>query len=409
MDYLDEYLLLQKNFNLTEDYICISALDLNIYNIPFGSGGYYTLPGVGDEIVADELGKNGTVWGEQDTDCISKTRNIFDIPDQSIGVNSSFRYILLKGRSRKKSEGVIFLFHGLNEKAWDKYLVWAARLQRLTGKAVILFPITFHMNRVPDCWSNARLMNEISEERKLKYPGLACSSFANAAISTRLSLKPHRFFFSGFQTYYDIMRLIGQIKSGTNQFISPGASIDLFGYSIGAFLSEILFLADSYDNLSSSRLFLFCGGTTTDKFQPVTKTIMDSAAYEQFSSFYMKKYEDEVCANSIMKAFYSNPLPEAVAFQAMLNSQKLVEYRTGRFSRLKDRIFAIPLKQDSVIPAGSVVETLRCGSADLPVRVEVMDYPYKYSHETPFPMKGNRQETEHYFSATFSRVAEFFE
>ena len=61
---------------------------------------------------------------------------------------------------------MLLLFHGLNEKDWDKYLPWAHALARATGKAVLLFPTAFHMNRAMGHWSDHRCMHRASQERR---------------------------------------------------------------------------------------------------------------------------------------------------------------------------------------------------------------------------------------------------
>lgn len=70
------------------------------------------------------------------------------MPDCDIESNSRYRCLMMEPAT-ETPRGVILLLHGLNEKRWDKYLPWALRLVRGTGKAVMLFPISFHMNRTP--------------------------------------------------------------------------------------------------------------------------------------------------------------------------------------------------------------------------------------------------------------------
>jgi hypothetical protein len=62
------------------------------------------------------------------------------------------------------------LLHGLNERSWDKFLPWAARLVESTARAVILMPIAFHMNRALAEWSLLRAMRTVSKQRKMDYP-----------------------------------------------------------------------------------------------------------------------------------------------------------------------------------------------------------------------------------------------
>ena len=80
--------------------------------------------------------------------------------------NIKFRYHLFRPKGDNKVNHVILLFHGFNEKYWTKYLTWAKTLVEETGKAVLLFPIAFHMNRAPLSWSDSRQMFAISQQRK---------------------------------------------------------------------------------------------------------------------------------------------------------------------------------------------------------------------------------------------------
>ncbi|MDP4196743.1 MAG: DUF6051 family protein [Bacteroidota bacterium] len=409
MAYTDEYKTLLKSFNQNEYQIDIPELDLQIFNLSFNSTGYFSLPGIEERLIKEEITKNAIRNGSSFCYNNPLLNAVFDAPDAMVPENKDFKYIFLRNSATKKSNRVILLFHGLNEKSWAKYLVWGTTLLRKTGKSVILFPITFHMNRCPESWSNRRLMNEVSIERKAIFPDLAESSFANAAISTRLSTRPQRFFYSGFQTYYDLMKLLEGIRNGSDPFIESNAHIDVFSYSIGAFLSEILFFTGSNGFLNNSRLCMFCGGTTTDRFQPVVKTIMDSAAYKKFNDFYARNFDNEVESNSLMREFYRKPLPEAKAFRCLLSSELMRDFREQKLLELSDRIYAIPLKQDKVIPAEAVCRTLKGESGNIPINVEILDYPYRYTHETPFPIIENiSKSVDMYFDLTFSKISEFF-
>ncbi|NBB90561.1 MAG: hypothetical protein GVY23_05055, partial [Spirochaetes bacterium] len=113
--------------------------------------------------------------------------------DRDVPENLRFRYPVFVPRraqssaagegARAPSGGAIILLHGLNEKSWLKYLPWALELAEKTGRPVILFPIAFHMNRAPGAWSNPREMIGVSRERRKLFPGVAASSFVNAALS----------------------------------------------------------------------------------------------------------------------------------------------------------------------------------------------------------------------------------
>src|SRR5665647_2625249 len=70
-----------------------------------------------------------------------------NINDTLITENRSFSYpVFTPGNPESKK--VILLLHGLNERSWVKYLVWAYYLAQYTNSYVILFPISFHINRL---------------------------------------------------------------------------------------------------------------------------------------------------------------------------------------------------------------------------------------------------------------------
>jgi len=45
--------------------------------------------------------------------------------------------------------------------------------------------------------------------------------------------------------------------------------------------------------------------------------------------------------------------------------------------------------KDKVIPAKGIIETLIGKSLSCPKNVEVIDFPYEYTHEMPFPVRNN--------------------
>ncbi|MBI1933677.1 MAG: hypothetical protein HYS24_14190 [Ignavibacteriales bacterium] len=307
--------------------------------------------------------------------------------DRKIEENNKFNYIIIKNNSIKRAKDVIFLFHGLNERIWDKYLPWALNLNKQTGKAVILFPIAFHMNRAPLSWSNPRLMKKMSDIRIKKFNGIQNSTFANAALSTRLHSNPSRFFTSGFQTFSDVTKLIEEIRNGENKYIYDDCSIDFFGYSIGALLAEVLLMSNPNKFFEKSKLFMFCGGPTFDIMFPVAKAILDSEAYNSMSIFF-KVFDDYLNNGKIERT----SLPEIKYFKSLLSQYGLRNIREERLLELKDRIFAVSLIKDKVVPPESVINTLNGSNKKIPIRTMITDFPYSYSHEIPFPADKEQRE-----------------
>jgi len=79
--------------------------------------------------------------------------------DPLISENNSFSYPVFIPAD--ESTKVILLLHGLNERSWLKYLVWAYWLAENTSSYVILFPISFHINRSPESWKDPRIMERL--------------------------------------------------------------------------------------------------------------------------------------------------------------------------------------------------------------------------------------------------------
>jgi len=136
------------------------------------------------------------------------------IPDEAIPENKSFTYYVFAPAGSTKFKKAILLLHGLNERSWDKYLAWAFYLADRTGHPVLLFPIAFHMNRSPRAWGDPRLMQPLQALRGQQFGPDARSTFANVALSERLSAAPLRFFTSGQQSAADCVNLCRQIYLG---------------------------------------------------------------------------------------------------------------------------------------------------------------------------------------------------
>jgi hypothetical protein len=329
--------------------------------------------------------------------------------DIDIQENKFFTYALFKKSNPRRAHGVILLFHGLNEHSWHKYLPWAEKLVDLTGKTVILFPIAFHMNRTPAEWGKSRSMNVVSGIRRSHSPAIMNSSFANAAISARIELIPQRFFWSGLQTFDDVVRLLSEIKSGTHPFIEPEATIDLFAYSIGSFLSEILVMANPNNYFQNSKLFMFCGGPTLDRMSPNSKFILDSDATIAIYSFYTERLETELKLDLRIAHYFSEAHTAGVEFKMLLSYQKNKEAREQRFRQLQNQLCAVALKNDDVVPANEVLNTLKGDYRDIGMQVEVMDFPFPYTHINPFPTGGMHERlVEISFDEVFRKAAAHF-
>ncbi len=185
MKYIDVYKQLKKIENYNDNEI---EVDDNIImrNFSFESNYRFILPG-GSGNNDDYEFVPSRIDQEYEPDIIQEMLNK---KDAEIMENISFRYHTLSLKNGSKAQSIIFMFHGFNEKHWDKYLPWAKYIVEKTGKTIVLFPIAFHMNRAPAAWSDTREMYKISEQRKNRHPNVISSSLSNVAISTRLHNKP---------------------------------------------------------------------------------------------------------------------------------------------------------------------------------------------------------------------------
>jgi hypothetical protein len=126
-----------------------------------------------------------------------KTAPFYPAADSTVSENREFPYVVFVPAGKEKCDRAIILLHGLNERNWNKYLVWAEDLVMTCGVPVLLFPMAFHMNRTPTSWFTPRWLKPWLNRRKQEIMGLCNASFFNVALSSRLSVDPLRFYSSG--------------------------------------------------------------------------------------------------------------------------------------------------------------------------------------------------------------------
>jgi len=311
--------------------------------------------------------------------------DFYNINDEDIIENKEFRYPVFVPGTGKKYKRAILLLHGLNERSWLKYLPWGYYLAIKTGVPVILFPIAFHMNRSPQMWSNPRAVMPLLIRRNHSVARASMTTIANVALSERLSEDPLRFMLSGWQSAEDVICLLEQTKSGKHPFLEKNADIDLFTYSIGSFLGQILMLANPANLLQQSRMFLFCGGSLFSQMNGVSRLIMDETAFRKIYHFYMCDLQTQIRQRH---PFFVHLQQTSLgnAFISMIRESNRRTFREHTIAKLHDKIQAICLKNDSVIPATGIIQTLGIHGKPPFCNVEVFDPPFPYSHETPFPV-----------------------
>lgn len=330
--------------------------------------------------------------------------NFLNCDDLNIRENFAFTYPVFAPSSRDSKKAII-LFHGLNERSWQKYLAWAYYLAECTGSYVILFPISFHINRSPSEWGDPRAMMQMLKENVTICGDSEKSSFANIALSKRLTEDPLRFFNSGYRTILDIVDLVMAIKAGRHPIVPQDVEFNIFGYSIGAFMAEIMMMGNPGNLFSRSKLFIFCGGSVFSTMQGTSKLIMNSRAFDRVYNFYLYDFEKTIRKSQLYEFFNSNPL--GLSFRSMIDFARLKHFRENLLKKMRDQIHSISLLKDSVIPPDGITATLND-----PIHsnmAEIWDFPYEYSHENPFPVFPQKMEriVDIHFEKVFLKAANF--
>ena len=107
---------------------------------------------------------------------------------------------------------------------------------------------------------------------------------------------------------------------------------------------------------------------------------------------------------------YMHTHPEGNNFRSMLNYRVLTECREEVFRKMSHQFYAITLAKDEVVPAYEVINTLQGSRRDIPINIEILDYPYKYIHEDPFPaLPKIADEVDEQFRFTFDKISAFLQ
>ena len=319
--------------------------------------------------------------------------------DNCIEENFSFEYPIFIPSGKSKHDEAILLLHGLNERSWNKYLPWAEYLCFHTGKPVILFPIAFHMNRSPLSWSNPHNLINLLNFRRERYDDDRSISFANVALSGRISENPERFYLSGRQTWADLTSFFAEIKTGRHPLFKEATQIDIFAYSIGAFLSQVALMTNQKGLYADSRLFMFCGGSIFRSMCGISRSIMDRAAFDRLQDYYIHQFASEG-----LKRW--NHDEAFKAFSGMISPERMQQEREEIFTLMRKRIAGIALAKDLVIPYHGVEEAM--GRENTEKNIQLLDFSFAYTHENPFPLNlKDMTSVNRAFNIIFSQAAAF--
>jgi hypothetical protein len=327
--------------------------------------------------------------------------------DTQIRQNIHFRYPVLLPDGKKKYDRAIVFLHGLNERTWHKHFTGASYLAERTGKAVIMFPLSFHINRGLPEWTDSRRMADRLELRKHRYPGISDASIANFALSERLTNFPERFLISGIQSATDIIRLISEIQGGHHPFFAHRTKLDVFAYSISCMLMQSIMTSNPGSLLDRSKIVFFAGGSLFSHMHGLSRYIMDSVAFETLRKFYLGISRKLTALPDELRAWLSDS-PYGAAFSSIIAPETHRKAREKNLAPYKERLMVIALRDDKVIP----VEGIRKATGEKFFRdknFRIVHFPYAYSHENPFPVMHRKlaEQVEGAFQSVYSPASDF--
>lgn len=378
MKFIEQYQQLKTLFDLNQDEIAIPGSTTTIRNMEFQS----------------EFDLQASCAGQ--------------ISDSQIVENIRFRYPVLMPEGKSKTSNAIVLLHGLNERSWYKHLSGAKFLAEKTGKAVILFPLSYHINRgLPD-WTNVRKMAGLLDIRKQRFPHVKEASIANLALSDRLTEFPERFFISGLQSTIDLIRLLKDIQNGKHPLFDANAKTDLFAYSISCLLLQSLMISNPENILGRSKIVFFAGGSLFGHMQGMSRYIMDSVAFESIRKCYFDVVSRKPC---FLKEFMPWIMEHSFgkAFRSLIAPDILRETREEKMAEFSENLMIIALRDDKVMPVEGIRQAIGekfCRSK----RFQILHFPFPYSHENPFPVLNNKidVQVEQAFRNVFNPTMQFF-
>ncbi len=306
--------------------------------------------------------------------------------DADVAENIRFRYPLVRehgapGRLHRHRRCVILL-HGLNEHSFTKYLPWAYTLWAQTGSPVILFPLTFHINRVLPQWARHQ---EESFSLRQRLPGNENVHRFNAVISERLAAHPERFFWGAMQSYHDLEDLVRAIRQGRHPHIDPGARIDFLGFSAGGYIALTLLLEDAGGLFADSRGVLFGTCAAVRNINLSSPLIVDLMAEVALMKLYVK-HRDKLSSRRMQHWFHDHPEGRWLdAFCGLMPDHARLE---ARLRTIGSRLLGIANTHDQVMPAAEMLNMLAGVRRDTGVRI--VELPLGI-HENPFAIPDYHQ------------------
>ena len=277
------------------------------------------------------------------------------------------------------SSRAIIILHGLNESEYRKFFPWACTLASL-GWPVLLFPITFLVNRRPRHWMHNTTTQHVLQERQA-LSGNSVATRYNTILSARLDQHPERLFLAGRQSYFDLSDLVSSVRRGVFRIAAGGngadilehpfaeeTRVDFLAYSIGGYLTLSLLLEEGETpELAASRAVIFAAGSpfahrdSRLNANPLSPFILDGGATDRVRQFYSSTDAEPLLNN-----------PQGHWWRALFRAEHDVLDRP--LQRLRARLLTIGNSADTVIPPAGMVETF--GALDCLLPMGAHEYPF---------------------------------
>jgi len=293
--------------------------------------------------------------------------------------NVAFACPLVLPRQGGPFQRVVIILHGLNESEYRKYFPWACTLAS-AGVPVLLFPITFLINRRPRTWRGEDKTDQCLYVRQALADNTTATRY-NTVLSERLDEHPERLFLGGRQSYCDVLDVVASLHEGTfaldgqeadtlvpRQPFVEGTRVDFLAYSIGGYLTLGLFMGEGENPaLAESRAVIFAAAAPLShvgpdlRANPLSPFILDGRASERLWSFYRSEEAEPFLAN-----------PEGQWCRALFRAEH--DVLGPRLQRLRHRLLTIGNTADTVIPAEGMAVNL--GPLDHLLTLGAHEYPF---------------------------------
>ena len=335
--------------------------------------------------------ENLLAWGEEHppvvadqfvcikADYRSRHAELLRPDDQDEAENLAFALPLVLPRRSGPFDRAIIILHGLNESEYRKFFPWACTLASV-GFPVVLFPMTFLVNRRPRRWmGNAETQRCLRERQAM--PGNTVATRYNTILSARLDRHPERLFLGGRQSYGDLLELVASLRHGTftlgeayegrlvpRQPFAEGTRVDFLGYSIGGYLTVDLLLGEGdRPDLAESRAVIFAAAAPFAHANPALNAdtlspfILDGLATQRVRQY----YGSEAAAPLL-------DTPQGRWCRAIVRAEHNV--LDPPLQRFRNRLLTIGNTADTVVPPDGMVETF--GALDCLLSLGAHEYPF---------------------------------